>query len=493
MRQAPNPPAFDLQDPMTAYALTDADPGPAPIEVWDQQRLASLLADVGEAGLRDILRLFLADMPVLQSQLAAAISSGNERAALAVLAEVLDSAEALGLTVLGALVRDLRRGPLAPANPGLLAHEVARIRFIPTVSLASRDYTMRAKLSVLIVDENRTNLALMDMLVRKLPDCVTQLQTDPHMLLANLHRLDYDIAVFAGRMAPIDGIELALRLKGEPRLKDKPILLAVDEADTGIWSRAADAGITEVLGKPINPVDFRARIQSLTGQRDGAGPHVSPWDAPASTPTDTTAREEDYIATLVRVAAVRDRVPPLHSQRMGRFCSILAHNLGLSEDFCRDMLYAAPLHDIGKAGLTDTLLRKSGFLSLQERREMEEHTRIGHAMLKGSRSKVFQKAADIALTHHERWDGSGYPQRLRGEQIPLSGRIAAVADVFDALTSFRTYKTAWSLANAFTYLRDNAGEQFDPACVAAFDSAREEIVAVMRAMPDPDDGTADAA
>jgi putative two-component system response regulator len=124
---------------------------------------------------------------------------------------------------------------------------------------------------------------------------------------------------------------------------------------------------------------------------------------------------------------------------------------------------------------------------------MEEHTRIGHGMLKGARSTVFRMAAEIALTHHERWNGSGYPQRLRAEQIPLAGRIAAVADVFDALTCMRAYKTAWSLANAFTYLHENAGEQFDPACVAAFESGREEIAEVMRAMPDPDDGAADAA
>lgn len=178
---------------------------------------------------------------------------------------------------------------------------------------------------------------------------------------------------------------------------------------------------------------------------------------------------------------------------MARYCAILAHNLGLPEAYCRDIHLAAPLHDIGKAGLSDAVLRRSGILTPDERKDMEEHTRIGHGLLKDSRSRVFRMAAEIALTHHERWDGSGYPQRLRGEQIPLAGRIAAVADVFDALTSVRSYKTAWSLANAFNYLHDNAGEQFDPACVAAFTSGRDEIIAVMRAMPDPEDDTADAA
>lgn len=352
---------------------------------------------------------------------------------------------------------------------------------------------MSAKISVLIVDDNRTNLALMDMLVRKLPDCATQLQTDAKVLLANLGRLDYDVAVLAFRMAPIDGLELARQLKADPRFRDKPILLAADDPDQALRARATDAEIADVLGKPINPVEFRARIQSLARHGGMPGASEPAWHGIGSGLPEITAREEEYLSALVRIAGYRDRESPLHGQRVARYCTILAHNLGLPEDFCRDIRHAAPLHDIGKAGLSDALLRRTGYLSPEERREMEEHTRIGHGMLKGARSRVFRMAAEIALTHHERWDGSGYPQRLRAEQIPLAGRITAVADVFDALTCVRTYKTAWSLANAFTYLHDHAGEQFDPACIAAFENGREEIAAVMRAMPDPDDDTADAA
>lgn len=353
---------------------------------------------------------------------------------------------------------------------------------------------MNAKLSVLIIDDNRTNLALMDMLVRKLPNCTTQLQTDAGAVLANLDRLDYDLAVIAGRMAVVDGISLAQQLKSAPLLQDKPILLAADEPDAALRSRARAAGIAEVLGKPINPVEFRARIQSLTRPPSPPAPLSAPLPIGNPTPlAPVSAQDEEYLSLLVKVAGHRDRESPLHSQRMARYCATLAHSLGLPDSYCSDIRQAAQLHDIGKAGLGDALLRKSGFLSPEERREMEEHTRIGHAMLRGMRSRMFHMAADIALSHHERWDGSGYPNHLRGEQIPLAARIAAVADVFDALTSVRAYKTAWSIANAFTYLHDNAGEQFDPACVAAFESAREEIIEVMRSMPDPDDGTADAA
>ena len=356
-------------------------------------------------------------------------------------------------------------------------------------------FPMSAKLSILIVDGNRTNLALMDMLVRKLPDCATLLQTDPAALLAGIGRIKFDLAVFARHLPQIDGIELARQMKLQPHLKDKPILLTADDVDGALRARAQDAGIADVLMKPIDPVEFRTRILALTQGPGGPSALAGEpsWDDPVAAAPEVAAREAEYLATLVRVAGYRDREPPLHSQRMARYCAIIADNLGLSEQLCRDIRQAAPLHDIGKAGLSDALLRKSGFLSPEERREMEEHTCIGHAMLKGARSTVFRLAAEIALSHHERWDGSGYPQRLRGEQIPLAGRIAAVADVFDALTSVKAYKTAWSIANAFSYLHDNAGEQFDPACVAAFESGREEIAEVMRSMPDPDDGTADAA
>lgn len=357
---------------------------------------------------------------------------------------------------------------------------------------------MTDKLSVLIVDSNRTNLALMDMMVRKLPNCATQLKTDPASLFAHCGDLHYDLAVFAAGAGSYDSVELARVLRAQPHLRDKPILMAADEPDAVLKARARDAGVADVLNKPIDPVEFRARIQSLVRladvQASMAAPAGASWGNP-EVPVEISAREEEFLATLVRVAGYKDRETPLHGQRVARYCAILAHHLGMTREYCRDIRLAAPLHDIGKAGLSDALLRKTGFLTPEEKRELEQHTHIGHALLSGTRSSVFRMAADIALTHHERWDGSGYPQGLRGEQIPLAGRIAAVADIFDALTSVRSYKTAWTLANAYSYLHENAGEQFDPSCVAAFENGREEISAVMQSMSDVgDDGdAADAA
>lgn len=357
---------------------------------------------------------------------------------------------------------------------------------------------MSDKLSVLIVDDNRTNLALMDMMVRKLPNCATLLETDPAALLGNLDGLSYDLAVIACRPPHQEGIELARKVKAQPHLRDKPILMAADDPDSAVRAQALQAGIAAVLPKPLDPVEFRGRIQSLIRLADVQAsihqPADGDWAGDGHAPPALSAQEEELLTMLVRVAGYRDRETPLHAIRVARYSAILAHHLGMAEDYCRMIQLAAPLHDIGKAGLGEALLRKTGFLTPEEKKDMEEHTRLGHAMLADTRSPLFRMAADIALAHHERWNGSGYPQGLRGEQIPLAGRIVAVADVFDALTSVRPYKTAWTLGNAFNYLHDNAGEQFDPSCIAAFESGREDVTAVMLAMPDMDDGAgADAA
>jgi putative two-component system response regulator len=348
---------------------------------------------------------------------------------------------------------------------------------------------MTDRLSILIADGNRTNLAMMDILLRKLPDCSTQLYADPMALLDALNRISFDIAVFDFQLPAINGIELTRSMRAHSRHAARPIVIVTGDPDPAIREKALQAGAAEVLQKPIEPVAFKTRISKLArlaaGQRPLAGKAEAAWAAPAGDGPGLRGSEEELVSAFARAAGYKDRETPLHATRMACYCAILAHHLGLSEEVCAELRLAAPLHDIGKVGLRDDVLRNRGLLTEEQRRHMAEHTRIGHAILSGGRSGVMKLAAEIALTHHERWNGSGYPQGLKGEAIPLAGRIAAVADVFDALTSVRSYKCAWSLNNAFTYLGEHAGELFDPRCVAAFHDAREEVAAVMSLMPDP--------
>lgn len=168
-----------------------------------------------------------------------------------------------------------------------------------------------------------------------------------------------------------------------------------------------------------------------------------------------------------RAAERRDNETGHHVVRMAAVSRIVAEGLGLSDEACRTLYVAAPLHDVGKIGLPDSILLKPGRLTSEERQVMERHAVVGHDILAGSSSELIQRAAEIALHHHEQWDGSGYPHRLAGDAIPLWARIAAVADVCDALASERPYKGAWPLDEVRSYFIEKAGSQFDPVCVEA--------------------------
>jgi putative two-component system response regulator len=347
---------------------------------------------------------------------------------------------------------------------------------------------MNEKITIVIVDDNRTNLALMDMLARKLPNCETQLFTDPQAFLNRLASIDFDVAVFDCHMPGVSGIDLARSVRVQSRLAAKPIVIVTADQDPVIRQSALEAGATDVLHRPIKPVEFKIRLSALArpaeALRTGRSKATGDGIARAGQTGSLRSLEEELVSALARAAGYKDRETPLHATRMACYCAIIASNLGLSDEACAELRLAAPLHDIGKVGLRDDVLQNRGFLSEEQRRHMSEHTLIGHAILSGGRSKILTLAAEIALTHHERWDGAGYPRGLKGEEIPLAGRIAAVADVFDALTSLRPYKRAWSMNHAFTYLYENAGEQFDPNCVAAFQIGREEVEALMALMPD---------
>jgi putative two-component system response regulator len=178
-------------------------------------------------------------------------------------------------------------------------------------------------------------------------------------------------------------------------------------------------------------------------------------------------RERELVFRISRAAEFRDPETGAHIQRMAHYSQVIANGLGLDAAAQKLVLEAAPMHDVGKIAIPDFILLKPGRLTPEEFEVMKRHTRIGHELLKESHSEVMRASATIALSHHERYDGSGYPHQLKGQAIPLFGRIAAVADVFDALTSERPYKRAWSAEEALRFLEDGRRGHFDPLCVEA--------------------------
>jgi putative two-component system response regulator len=189
-------------------------------------------------------------------------------------------------------------------------------------------------------------------------------------------------------------------------------------------------------------------------------------------------RERETIVRLARAAEFRDPETGAHIVRMANYSSLIAFRLGLPQSERELILQAAPMHDVGKLGTPDHILLKPGRLTAQEYDLMKRHPSIGYEILKDSVSPVLQMAAEIALSHHERFDGTGYPLGLARRKIPIVGRIVAVADVFDALTSERPYKQAWELARAVEYLRLGRGSHFDPDCVDAFLTGWKDVMAV---------------
>jgi len=196
------------------------------------------------------------------------------------------------------------------------------------------------------------------------------------------------------------------------------------------------------------------------------------------------AMDEGKVHPLAAVKGFVDPSIGSHLVRIGHYCRAIAEHLGTPADLQRTMLHAAPMHDVGKLGVPATILRKPGPLTVEEFRIVKEHTRIGQRLLSDCSSGAFQSAAIIALTHHERFDGSGYPNGLKAEGIPLVGRICAVGDVFDALTSDRPYKRAWQVDAAVAEIAVNAGRHFDPKIVEAFYGALPEILRLKERFPD---------
>jgi two-component system response regulator RpfG len=196
-------------------------------------------------------------------------------------------------------------------------------------------------------------------------------------------------------------------------------------------------------------------------------------------------RTQEVFACLARAGRFRDEETAEHVERMSRSCALIARELQFSPRACTNLMIASAMHDIGKIGVPDAVLLKPGPLNSKERAMIERHPEIGHQILSGLRDPVMQLAATIALTHHERVDGRGYPCHLRGRRIPLPGRIAAVADVFDALTHDRVYRPALSIDDALSVMRAGRGTQFDPRVLDAFAAALSQILENERLFPNP--------
>jgi putative two-component system response regulator len=346
---------------------------------------------------------------------------------------------------------------------------------------------------ILVVDDEECNVVLLErMLARDGYTAVTG-EGDPRRALALCSEHAYDLVLLDLHMPGLDGFEFLSALAHDERLGSPAVLVLTADTTERAKQRALSMGANDFVTKPFDAVEVLLRVRNLLYARSlqvrlqeqnadlesrVAVRTAALEDALAQLETSTQQLAQSRAETIRRLSrAVEYRDPETgdHIERMSAYCALLARQLGLDSDA---MLIASPMHDVGKIAVPDRILLKPGPLTPDERREMERHAQVGYELLAGSDSESLELAATIAWTHHERFDGGGYPRGLVAGAIPLVGRIAGVADVFDALTSDRVYRRALSIDDAVATMQSDRGTHFDPDVLDAFLDSLDEVAAI---------------
>jgi putative two-component system response regulator len=332
---------------------------------------------------------------------------------------------------------------------------------------------------VMIVDDQMPTVLVLERMLRKVGYTNLQTATDPHLVLSLFAEFQPDILLLDLHMPGMNGFEVMEKLQGViGNATYFPILVLTADVTAETKQRALACGAKDFLTKPFEVTEVLLRIKNLLETRFL---HLQMQNQNQVLEIKVKERTRDLeqarieiLARLSLAAEFRDDDTGQHTQRVGHAAALLAKALGCGDDQVELIRRAAPLHDVGKIGIPDAILLKPGRLEPAEFRIMATHTTIGGKILSGSQSPLLQLAESIALTHHECWDGSGYPIGLKGEDVPIVGRIVAVADVFDALTHERPYKKAWPIGEAVAEIERLSGRKFDPRIVETFHRLRPQ-------------------
>ncbi len=343
--------------------------------------------------------------------------------------------------------------------------------------------------SVLILDRDAARAATINELL---------IAIDPHLHIESFSKAEAglswlywhsaDLVIADMKLVDIEDHILIQRIRELPSGRDLPLLMLSDAHDSMGRQRILEAGATDFLNKPVDRHECTARCTNLLTQRSQSKiiQERARWlETRVSNATaEVRVREHETLLRLAKAGEYRDEETGNHVLRMAKYSRLIAEHLGLNREECDCIELAAPMHDIGKIGIPDHILLKPGKLTPEEMTVMKNHSIIGYDILKDSPSQYLQMGAVIALSHHEKYDGSGYPFGTPGKEIPLVARIVAVADAYDALTSERPYKREWSVDRSVGYLMAQRGRHFDPDCLDAFQAQLDKVTKIQYMLAD---------
>ncbi|RLT92137.1 HD domain-containing phosphohydrolase [Ketobacter sp.] len=317
------------------------------------------------------------------------------------------------------------------------------------------------KQKLLIVDDEPTNLRILKLMLQEDYDLVFAKCGEEAIALVQAERPN--LVLMDVMMPGMTGFEACSAIRALPNQGGVPVIFVTALKDEVDEATGFDCGGVDYITKPLSPAIVKARVRT----------HLSLVQA-----EELKTTRLQIIQKLGRAAEYKDNETGLHVMRMSHYSRILALASGYSEAAAEDLLNAAPMHDIGKIGIADSIMLKPGKLTEEEFAVMKQHPEIGAEILGESDVPLLQLARSVALHHHEKWDGSGYPFGLQGEAIPIEARIVALADVFDALTSERPYKKAWTVEAALEYVEEQSGRHFDPDLVKIFRASLPDILVI---------------
>ncbi|MDF3125028.1 HD domain-containing phosphohydrolase [Rheinheimera sp. 1928-s] len=320
---------------------------------------------------------------------------------------------------------------------------------------------MTDKQSLLLVDDEPTNLRVLRTVLQEQYRLFFAKSGEEALQL--LQTEQPDLILLDVMMPGLTGFDVCARLKANPATSAIPVIFVTALKDEMDETKGFEVGAVDYITKPISPAVVRARVKT----------HLSLVQA-----QELKQTRLQVIQRLGRAAEYKDNETGLHVMRMSHYAQVLALAYGFSEQKAEDLLHAAPMHDIGKIGIADNILLKPGKLTGEEYTEMQKHPLIGAEIIGDCESDLLKMAKAVALYHHEKWDGTGYPFGLSAEQIPVEARIVALSDVFDALTSARPYKQAWSIEDTLQHIRQQKGLHFEPKLVDLLDENLQQILEI---------------